>query len=65
VFFEWMGLGLGLTALVSWGFASSPSLLRMLITQTGLTGLGYFVMFAPIIFVLIMSFGYNRLSQLL
>jgi FtsH-binding integral membrane protein len=60
--FEWMGLGLGLTALVSWAFASSPTLLRSLITQTGVTGLGYAVMFAPIIFVLIMSFGYQRLS---
>ena len=61
--FEWMGIGLGITALVSYSVYASPSLLAMLITQNGVTGLGYIVMFAPIIFVLIMSLGYNRLSS--
>jgi FtsH-binding integral membrane protein len=60
--FEWMGLGLALTALVSWAFATNPILMRLLITPNGMTGLGYIVMLAPLIFVLIMSFGYNRLS---
>ena len=61
--FEWMGLGLGITALVSWLFSSSPVLLSSLVTQTGLTGFGYVVMFAPLIFVLIMSIGFNKLSS--
>lgn len=60
--FLWMFAGLLMTAAISYLFASNDSLLGMLMTQTGLTGLGYVVMFAPIGFVLIMSFGFNRLS---
>lgn len=54
--FAWMGLGLGLTALVSYLVYSTPSLLALLVTETAMTGLGYLIMFAPIGFVLVMSF---------
>jgi FtsH-binding integral membrane protein len=61
--FGWMGLGLALTAVVSYFVASTPSLSALLITATGgLSALGYVAMFAPIGFVLVMSFGYNKLS---
>lgn len=60
--FVWMGLGLGLTALVSYLVYSTPSLLALLVNETGMTGLGYLIMFAPIGFVLVMSFGFSRLS---
>ncbi len=61
--FAWMGLGLALTAVVAYFVANTPSFLAMLVTETGgLSMLGYVAMFAPIGFVLAMSFGYQRLS---
>lgn len=60
--FAWMGVGLFLTSLISYLVYSETSLLSLLINETGVTGLGYIVMFSPIVFVLIMSFGFNRLS---
>ena len=60
--FIWMGVGMLITATISYWFANTPSMLSLLVTTTGMTGLGYTVMFAPIVFVLIMSFGFNRLS---
>jgi len=62
--FIWMGLGMLITAAISYLFAVSPSLLSLLVSPSGMTGLGYVVMFAPIGFVLLMSFGFNRLSYL-
>lgn len=60
--FIWMGVGMLITAVISYWFASTPSMLSMLVTTSGMTGLGYVVMFAPIGFVLLMSFGFNRFS---
>lgn len=60
--FGWMGLGLAVTALVSYYVAATPSLLRLFVTETGLSGLGYVAMFAPIGFVLAMNFAFQRLS---
>jgi FtsH-binding integral membrane protein len=60
--FAWMGVGLFITSLISYLVYSIPSLLALLINENGVTGLGYIIMFSPIIFVLIMSFGFNRLS---
>lgn len=57
-----MGVGMLITAFVSFWFASSPSLIALLVTATGMTGLGYIVMFAPLGFVLLMSFGFERFS---
>lgn len=57
-----MSLGIALTAVVAWYFSSNPSLFGLLVTETGMSGLGYAVMFAPLAFVLIMSMGFNRLS---
>lgn len=60
--FAWMGVGLFLTSLISYLVYSTHSLLILLISDNGVTGLGYIIMFSPIVFVLIMSFGFNRLS---
>ena len=60
--FIWMGVGMLITAVISYWFAITPSMLSMLVTTSGMTGLGYVVMFAPIGFVLLMSFGFNRFS---
>ena len=59
-----MFIALGVSALFAWQFSINASLLSYLIVPTtrGLTGLGMVTMFAPIGFVLIMSFGYRRLS---
>lgn len=60
--FMWMFLALAITAVTSYYFAASPQLLSMLVSKTGLTGLGWIVMLAPLGFVLLMSFGFNKLS---
>jgi FtsH-binding integral membrane protein len=62
--FMWMFVALGISALCAYLFASDMSLLSQLIdVNTGRrTGLGTLVMFAPLIFVMVMSFGLNKLS---
>lgn len=65
--FAWMTAALAITTLASMLFAFTPSLLQLLFTQTadggyGLSTLAWVVMFAPLGFVLLMSFGYNKLS---
>lgn len=60
--FLWMFAALAISALAAWLFATNDALMSQLIGTNGLTGLGKIVMFAPLIFVLIMSFGYARLS---
>lgn len=62
--FLWMFVALGLSALCAFYFATDSTLLSMLRDpETGRnTGLGTVVMFAPLAFVLLISFGFNRLS---
>ena len=60
--FSWMFFALSTTGIVAFLFGHNAALLQMLITNTGMTLLGYIVMFAPIGFVLLMSFGINKLS---
>lgn len=58
-----MFLALGVSALFAWQFSVNDQLLAYLITPTGLTGLGKITLFAPLGFVLIMSFAFQRLSS--
>lgn len=58
-----MFIALGVSALVAWQFSINETLLSYLISPTGLTGLGKITIFAPLGFVLIMSFGYRKLSS--
>ena len=62
--FSWMSAALVITAVVAYYFSQSIQLLSLLVDlELGkLTVLGYIVMFAPIIFVLAMSIGFNRFS---
>lgn len=60
--FMLMFVALGVSALFAWQFSVNANLLAYLITPTGLTGLGKITLFAPLGFVLIMSFGFRRLS---
>lgn len=57
-----MFIALGVSALFAWQFSVNASLLSYLVTNTGMTLLGKITMFAPLGFVLLMSFGYRRLS---
>jgi FtsH-binding integral membrane protein len=62
--FSWMTLAMVVTAVTAYWFASSPELMMSLFNfQTGgMTMLRWIVILAPIGFVLLMSFGFQRLS---
>jgi FtsH-binding integral membrane protein len=62
--FSWMTLAMIVTAVTAYWFASSPDLMMSLFNfQTEkMTVLGWIVTLAPIGFVLLMSFGFQRLS---
>jgi FtsH-binding integral membrane protein len=62
--FVWMFVALGISAVCSYIFAFNPELSAML--RDPVTGsnnlLGTVVMFAPLAFILVISFGFNKLS---
>jgi FtsH-binding integral membrane protein len=65
--FSWMFAGLGITGVVSYLFAATPSLLALLYTTngeviTGMSALGWVAMLAPLGLVLLMGAGINKLS---
>jgi uncharacterized protein len=61
--FMWMTIALAITAFVAYFFAKSTALMGMLYSaEGGMTILGWIVMFAPVGFVLLMSFGFQKLS---
>jgi FtsH-binding integral membrane protein len=62
--FAWMFVALGVSALFAYLFATTPSLLQYLVSDTGrgLSIFGFAVMFSPIIFVMAMSIGLQRFS---
>lgn len=64
--FAWMFLALGISTVFAFLFATNQALFSLLFQETargvGLSGFGMFISFAPIIFVLVMSFAFQRLS---
>ncbi|WP_037575287.1 Bax inhibitor-1/YccA family protein [Sporocytophaga myxococcoides] len=60
--FIWMSAGLVMTAAISFLFANNASLLSLLINERGWSIFGYIVLFAPIGFVLLMNFAFEKLS---
>ncbi len=62
--FLWMTLAMVITAVTAYWFASDQALIGSLFNfETGkMSPLGWFVMLAPLGFVLLMSFGYQKLS---
>ncbi|NVN04306.1 Bax inhibitor-1/YccA family protein [Asaia spathodeae] len=68
--YNWMTAGLVLTGVVAYAVAEtslSNLFYHQVITSGGIitrpTGLGMLTIFAPLVFVLVMSFGVNRLSR--
>jgi FtsH-binding integral membrane protein len=69
--YNWMASGLLLTGIVAYGIANTPALLGLfyhqVVTEYGTrvqpTGLGMLSIFAPLAFVLALSFGINRMSR--
>ncbi|GAB3924862.1 Bax inhibitor-1/YccA family protein [Mucilaginibacter myungsuensis] len=62
--FSWMFVALAITSVLAYVFAHNPELQAYLRDPYTLkpTGLGTIAMFSPLAFVLIISFGFNRLS---
>ena len=62
--FAFMFLALGISAVVAYLFANNQEWLRPLFNETGsgFSILGYLVLFAPLGLVLLMNFGFNKLS---
>ncbi|MDX2073961.1 MAG: Bax inhibitor-1/YccA family protein [Alphaproteobacteria bacterium] len=66
--YNYMASALALTGIVALFAANSEPVLRLLYTtnemgqMTGMSGLGWLVAFAPLIMILTMSFGVNRMS---
>jgi len=62
--FAWMFVALGISAFCAYLFANDNSFKQLLYDPTtgGSTGLGTITMFAPFAFILVISFGFNRLS---
>jgi len=63
--FTWMTLAMLVTAGTAYWFASGELWKSLINTETGgMTGLGWIVTLAPLGFVLLMSFGFQKLSAL-
>ena len=65
--FSWMALAMLLTSLSALLFAFVPALTELLMQPTDFGGskptmLAYAVMFAPLIFVMVIGFGFNKMS---
>ncbi|XWO14027.1 Inner membrane protein YbhL [Candidatus Hepatincola sp. Pdp] len=56
--YNYMGFGLIITALAAFAIASSPAAINLIYNS----GLKYIVIFAPLAFILVLSFGINKLS---
>ena len=63
--FAWMFVALGISAGLAYAFANTSLITLLFDNSSGVlqpTGLAYICMFAPLAFVLIMSFGMNKIS---
>ena len=61
--FRWMFFALGITAVIAYLVATSPSLINMMYNaEGGMNLLGWIVTLSPLILVFVMSGGINRLS---
>jgi FtsH-binding integral membrane protein len=60
--FTYMTGALAITGLVAWWIGTDPALVSYLVSETGFTILGYVVLFAPFLLVLVMGGMFNRLT---
>jgi uncharacterized protein len=65
--FSWMAIALGITAFFAYFFSTNEAFFDSIYTvnsngRPAMSGLGWVVMLAPLAMVLLMSFGFNKLS---
>ncbi len=60
--FSWMGIALAITAVTAYYFGTDMELISLLYTETGMSGLGWIVMLSPFVIILVMNFGFNKMS---
>ena len=60
--FSWMAAALAITAFFAYYFSTNEAFISSLITETGMSTLGWVVMLAPLGFLLAMSLGFNKFS---
>lgn len=60
--YTYMFGGLAITAIVSYWFASTGATIQYLYSDTGLSTIGYVVMFAPLGVALLLQSGFNKFS---
>lgn len=62
--FLWMFAALGISTFLAWEFAGNADLLSYIYNPVtgGTTTLGMLAMFSPLAFVLLISFGFNKIS---
>ena len=59
--FAYMALALAISGALAYLFGTTE-LISSLVTRSGMTTLGWVVMFAPFAFILAMNFGFNKMS---
>jgi FtsH-binding integral membrane protein len=59
----YMASALVISGVMAWYFGTNENLMAYLITETGMSGLGWVVMLAPFGLVLLMGLGFQRLSS--
>jgi FtsH-binding integral membrane protein len=59
--FAYMALALAISGALAYLFGTTDLILS-LVTRSGMTALGWVVMFAPFAFILAMNFGFNKMS---
>jgi len=63
--FTYMAAALTITGAMAYWFGTDMALLSMLFNaEGGMNSFGYIVMFAPLAFVMIMSFGFQKMSSI-
>ncbi|TFF34806.1 Bax inhibitor-1/YccA family protein [Mucilaginibacter psychrotolerans] len=60
--FIWMFIAMGVSAAVAFTFYLNLNLMALIISPTGFTPLGYVAVFAPLVFSLVINFGFNKIS---
>ena len=55
--FSWMAIALGISGVAAWLFSHDPALMNLMRDETGMTGFGKFMTFAPLI--LVFAIGYT------
>ena len=61
IVFAYMALALAISGALAYLFGTTE-LISSLVTRSGMTTLGWVVMFAPFAFILAMNFGFNKMS---